>query len=70
MSLSVRKHYAPNHATVPTRNPVTAPLTYPAAAMPGDAVLTVRAHTDNARERLADLSFRFTDPGHIEITRH
>lgn len=52
-----------------TRNPVTAPLTYPAAAMPGDAVLTVRAHTDDARERPAGLSFRFTDAGHIEITR-
>lgn len=52
-----------------TRNPVTVALTYPAATTPGDAVLTVRAHTDDARQRPADLSFRFTDASHIEITR-
>ena len=51
------------------RSPVTAPLTYPAAAMPGDALLTVRAHTEDERQRPSDLSFRFTDERRIEITR-
>jgi hypothetical protein len=52
-----------------TQNPIAAPLTYPAASIPGDAVLTVRAHTEDQRQRPADLSFRFTDPTNIEITR-
>jgi hypothetical protein len=60
-----REEFVFDHA----RNPVSAPLTYPAAAVPGDAVLTVRAHPDDPRLRPADLSFRFTDPRHVEIAR-
>lgn len=52
-----------------TRSPVTATLTYPAAAIQDDAVLTVRPQTENPRQRPADLSFRFIDPRTIEITR-
>jgi hypothetical protein len=44
-----------------TQNPVIVPLTYPAATMTADAVLTARAHTEETRQRPADLSFRFTD---------
>ncbi|MGH6917510.1 MAG: alpha/beta hydrolase domain-containing protein, partial [Geminicoccaceae bacterium] len=50
-------------------NPVTVPLTYPAAAVPGDAELTVRAGPEDKREQPADLSFRFLDPQQVEITR-
>ncbi len=50
-------------------DPVTVPLTYPAAAVPGDAELTVRAGPDDKREQPADLSFRFIDPQQVEITR-
>lgn len=48
---------------------VTMPLTYPAAEIPGDAMLTVRAGPEDKREQPADLSFRFIDPQQVEITR-
>ena len=50
-------------------DPVTVPLTYPAAAIPGDALLTVRAGPEDKREQPADLSFRFIDPQQVEISR-
>jgi hypothetical protein len=50
-------------------NPVTMPLTYPAAEVPGDARLTVRAHPDDGRDSPDDLSFTFPDPQHVAITR-
>ena len=51
------------------RDPATATLSYPAAAVPGDAVLTVRARTEDPRGRPADLAFRFTDARTVEIKR-
>ena len=50
-------------------NPATARLTYPAASVPGDAELTVRAHPEDEGQSPADLSFRFLDPQQVEITR-
>jgi Alpha/beta hydrolase domain len=50
-------------------DPVTMPLTYAAAAVPGDAELTVRAGPEDKREQPADLSFRFLDPQQVEISR-
>jgi hypothetical protein len=52
-----------------TDNPIKAPLTYAAAAIPGDAKITVRAHPEDERQSPADLSFHFTGPQQIEITR-
>jgi Alpha/beta hydrolase domain len=52
-----------------TDNPVTKTLTYPAASIPGDAKLTVRAHPEDERQTPRDLSFRFTGPQEVEITR-
>ena len=51
------------------RDPVTATLSYPAAAVPGDAALTVRAHTEDPRERPPGLSFRFLDASTVKINR-
>jgi hypothetical protein len=52
-----------------TENPATKTLTYPAASIPGDAKLTVRAHPEDERQSPAGLSFRFTEPREVEITR-
>lgn len=52
-----------------TENPVMERLTYPAASLPGDATLTVRAHPEDERETPADMSFKFLDPQNIEIIR-
>jgi hypothetical protein len=52
-----------------TENPATKTLTYPAASIPGDAKLTVRARPENQRQSPAGLSFRFTEPREVEITR-
>ncbi len=52
-----------------TDNPVTKTLTYPAASIPGDAKLTVRAHPEDERQSPTDLSFSFTGPQAVEITR-
>ena len=60
-----REEFVFDHA----RDPVEATLSYPAAAVPGDAVLTVRARTEDPRLRPADLSFRFTDASTIRINR-
>ena len=51
------------------RDPATATLSYPAATVPGDAALTVRARTEDPRGRPPDLSFRFTDASTVEINR-
>ncbi|MDB5377315.1 MAG: hypothetical protein JWR00_1761 [Rubritepida sp.] len=51
-----------------TTNPVTVPLTYPAAGEQG-ATLTVRGRFEDNRQTPAGLSFRFLDPSRIEITR-
>lgn len=52
-----------------TESPTTERLTYPAASVPGDAILTVRAHPEDERQTPADMSFEFTDPQNITITR-
>ena len=51
-----RRHHRPVARGVRVRqldNPVTMPLTYPAAAVPGDAELTVRAGPEDKREQPA-----------------
>jgi hypothetical protein len=52
-----------------TDNPVTKSLTYPAASIPGDARVTVRSHPEDDRQSPADLSFSFTGPREVKITR-
>lgn len=51
-----------------TRPVSTATLAWPAAE-PAKASVTVRAKATDARDTPADLTFRFTDPTHLEITR-
>lgn len=51
-----------------TRPVATAALTWPAADQPG-ATVTVRAKATDARVTPPDLTFRFVDPTHVEITR-
>ena len=51
-----------------TKNPAVAAIAWPAAADPA-AALTVRAKWTDLRQTPAGMSFRFTDPTHIEITR-
>ncbi len=50
------------------KNPVTAPLAYPASAL-NTAKLTVRARWNDPAETPAAMSFRFLDPSHVEIKR-
>ena len=53
-----------------TKNPATAPLTYPAADLdPAHATLTVRENEADARVTPPGLSFRFANPTQVEITR-
>jgi hypothetical protein len=51
-----------------TKSPAVAPLAWPVADEKS-ATLVVRAKWDDSPATPADMSFRFTDPSHIEITR-
>ena len=50
-------------------DPVTVPLTYPAAAVPGACRADGARRPEDKREQPADLSFRFLAPQQVEISR-